>query len=942
MLKISKPLGVQKVSEYYKFEYGSADQAYYAEGKHLIGEWHGHLATQFELVGGVEEEQYSRLALGQHPSTGEQLIKHRPPTGDGPPSRRNDQHLMAGKSRKHLEHIAAWDWTLAPHKSFSVTALVGGDRGVIEDHKKAVRMALDAGERYTQARMGNVNAPITTANWVGALFLHDVARPVQDAPPNPHLHTHAVVFNMTNAGDKIRSVKAHEWYRVQSFVSAVYQAEMAFCARARGYELEYGRNHSTAIKGYTDEYLKAVSARTEEIEREKADKGLVGAEADERINKRLRQAKQAWEPQALWDQHRKQAEHYGNDPRKIVEVARQRSSLILSETERMLRANRALDFAKRRLLEGNAVVDHFELMRDALRHGLGQITLQDVQRAFEQRLARGEREFVQVGHYRTNAPGERYTTSEIRQLELNTIRLALEGKGSGAPIASGLTRDQFRDQFKTRTVGGKEITLNDAQLWMAWNVLTSSDQVLIVRGAAGVGKSTAMKPIGEIAAQHHRFRSAGYEVLGIAATGAAATNLAELGIGAETLQSHLIRGVAKDAPKRLYLLDEGSLVGTRQFHDFLRTVRPRDRVIVAYDPRQHQSVEAGRIIEELEQAGVATFRLEKIVRQRNAPELLKVIEFFSRGQMREGLTLLDEQNRIFEVRGRKDRFSAIAREYAASPHNTLIVSPDNRSLAEINASVRAELQARGLLAQDRCEVQALIGRHDIRTEDRKHAATYNADDIVRFGKGVKFLGAVSGDYGRVISREVEANTVTLRLQRSGREVTYDPRRAFGVEIFTAQSRTFSEGERVQLTRPWKTGKQTKVANRELGTIERLDKEGNARVKLDNGRKVDWKLPAMPHIEYAYAMTSYSLQSKTSERTLLHIDTGDSRIRSLVDKPLLYVGASRGSRDLLVFTDDKDHLLSDDSPVNRLALKPKALGKEEIQQHAFGVGVRMAS
>ena len=40
MLKISKPLGVQKVSEYYKVEYGSADQAYYADGKHLVGEWH--------------------------------------------------------------------------------------------------------------------------------------------------------------------------------------------------------------------------------------------------------------------------------------------------------------------------------------------------------------------------------------------------------------------------------------------------------------------------------------------------------------------------------------------------------------------------------------------------------------------------------------------------------------------------------------------------------------------------------------------------------------------------------------------------------------------------------------------------------------------------------------------------------------------------------------
>src|ERR1700728_1076928 len=75
-----------------------------------------------------------------------------------------DNPKFGKDGKKHSEHIAAWDWTLAPHKSYSVTALVGGDRGLIEDHKKAVRTALDAGEKYTQARLRNI-APMTTANW---------------------------------------------------------------------------------------------------------------------------------------------------------------------------------------------------------------------------------------------------------------------------------------------------------------------------------------------------------------------------------------------------------------------------------------------------------------------------------------------------------------------------------------------------------------------------------------------------------------------------------------------------------------------------------------------------------------------------------------------------------------------------------------------------------
>ncbi|MGA8026624.1 MAG: AAA family ATPase [Bryobacteraceae bacterium] len=506
-----------------------------------------------------------------------------------------------------------------------------------------------------------------------------------------------------------------------------------------------------------------------------------------------------------------------------------------------------------------------------------------------------------------------------------------------------MTRDKFREQYKYRSVERKKIKLNDSQLWMAWNVLTSKDQVMIVRGAAGVGKSTAMEPISEIAAQHQWFQSAGYEVRGLAPTGAAASNLAEIGIRSETLQSHLMLGTPTDAKKRLYIVDEGSLVGTRQFHQFLSSVRAQDRVIVAYDPRQHQSVEAGRIIEELEQAGVSTFRLEKIVRQKDAPELLEVIDLFAHGQIGTGLRRLNEQNRIREVENRKDRFQAIAEDYATHASNTLIVSPDNRSLTEINAAVRTELQTRGLLKANKYEAQVLVGRRDVRVEDRRHAATYNVDDVVRFGKAVGCLGVASGDYGRVLSRDAEADLVTLQVGAAGREVKYDPRRAFGVEIFTAEKRWFAEGERIQLTRPWKERKGKKVANRELGTIEKLDGAGNAHVKLDSGRTVDWRLSAMPHVDYAYAMTSYSLQSKTGERTLLQIDTGDSRIRTLLDKCLLYVGASRGSRELLVFTDDKECLLSEHSPANRLALKPKALSREEIEEHGQQpVSMRIAS
>jgi pilus assembly protein CpaF len=54
----------------------------------------------------------------------------------------------------------------------------------------------DTAEQYTQARIGGNRAPETTATFIAAKFEHDTARPV-DGYVAPQLHTHAVIFNMT-------------------------------------------------------------------------------------------------------------------------------------------------------------------------------------------------------------------------------------------------------------------------------------------------------------------------------------------------------------------------------------------------------------------------------------------------------------------------------------------------------------------------------------------------------------------------------------------------------------------------------------------------------------------------------------------------------------------------------------------------------------------------
>ena len=187
MLTISKPLSAGQAQNYRQKEFTAKEQNYWSQCGEIADEWQGHLAPQFGLAGAVSAEDFARLSQGQNPMTGEQLVRQRASY---------EYQDANGKTIKTMEHRAGWDATFSVPKSVSLTALVGGDERVSEAHRESVRVALDQLERYTQARIGGNHSPETTGKFIVAKFEHDTARPV-DGYVAPQLHTHAVVFNIT-------------------------------------------------------------------------------------------------------------------------------------------------------------------------------------------------------------------------------------------------------------------------------------------------------------------------------------------------------------------------------------------------------------------------------------------------------------------------------------------------------------------------------------------------------------------------------------------------------------------------------------------------------------------------------------------------------------------------------------------------------------------------
>jgi len=313
-----------------------------------------------------------------------------------------------------------------------------------------------------------------------------------------------------------------------------------------------------------------------------------------------------------------------------------------------------------------------------------------------------------------------------------------------------------------------------------------------------------------------------------------------------------------------------------------------------------------------------TVKLEEIVRQKD-PELKQVVEQLARGEVREAVQNLERQGRIHEIQDHDERIAAIAKEYAQSPENTLVISPDNRSRMEINERVHAELQRSGLVSNEEHRIRTLVPRQDLTGADRTWAERYEVGDLLRYSRASKETCIGKGAYAQVKSIDAPNNRLTVELQ-DGTERTYDPHRQLGVSVFREEMRSFSVGDRIQFTAP---ANNLRVANRELGTIESIEEDGRLRLQMDGGRTVELDPRKHPHLDHGYAMTSHSSQGQTADRVLIHVDT-ELGAKDLLNSRMAYVSVSRGRYDAQIYT-------------NNVATLGQALGRDVSHSPAIQQG-----
>lgn len=867
--------------------YYEADD-YYAEDGAAPSRWQGSGAARLGLEGEVDPDRFRQLLEGVLP----------------------DGVTLGARREDGRQHRPGWDLTFSAPKSVSVMALVAGDRRLDEAHAAAVEAALAFTERHaggTRIRDGERVAHVRTGNLTVATFRHDTSR-AQD----PQLHTHAVILNMTHYGDGTwRSLDSRALYQLQKTIGEVYRQELASAVRGLGYEIEIGKESIFEIRGVPAAVLEAFSERAQQVEADLAKKGLsrATATAEEKQASTLytRVSKRPADRAELGVAWRAEATDLGFGPKTrhaLVAEAIQcagASQHIIGQGEVL--AHDAVRFAADKLSERQAVFSRADLEREAGRKAIGAATRRQIMAAVERHQATRQLEARAL----RNPIGldlEGFTTDRAMAYERRMLEIERQGRNGLAQITPPIQASRIVADASF-AASERGLTWSDDQRRAAKTALTSRNAVVGVQGYAGSAKTTTV-----LATVARAAASQGYQVKALAPSASAAITLGEaLDLEGRTIARHLLeRPPAGPGARELWIVDEASLVSAKDMARLLEEAQRRGaRTLLVGDTHQLGSVGAGAAFRQLQDAGLETSHLTRIVRQSNTLTL-EAVEATIAGDARRAFDALDRGGgRIVEAGRVEDRYALIASHFVnldpAQRRRTLIIEPSRDGRDQLTARIRADLLAAGHLGQATATVRGLVAK-DLTRAESKDAGSYAPGDIVIFAKTLTGRSVVKGHAYEVQTVDAKRRVVTLA-DSQGAKIDWAPHRWGRAEAFEGVDRELRQGDRIEFTR---NNQRLRQVNGLQGEIVSLDSQTRkALVRTDRGHTRTLDLDAVQdrHIRHAYVQTAFAAQGRTTDHVLFH---AESKRSNLVDQATLYVAISRARHGATVVTDDRAKLI----------------------------------
>ena len=833
--------------------------------------WHGASAAALGLKGRVDPKRFREVLEGKVPKT--------------------DIRLGRRTREGETEHEPGHDITLSPPKSVSLEALLWGRDEVVRAHDDAVKATLDFIEtRLLETRvwdrefrrMRRAPAP----SMVAATFRHIASRDL-----DPQLHTHCIVANMTqDAEGRWRSLDTGRLKAAEKLVGAFYRNELARRLIERGYTLApsmAGGVPSFEIAGYGRAARLAFSSRRLAILKYIKEKGW---------NYNAARAQQA----ALATRARKNEpgraalEELWQGRAKELGVLRPRKRH--TQPPPVLSMPEIAGLGAAHLEERRSVFVAHDLAMRCLAHSPGRYGIAEVDEALAQ--------MVRDGHLletvRRGVSGRAFVTDRTVRTERGMLALLRDFAGAGGPLTE-------EEPVEARLAASG---LTDGQKEAVRTILLHGDLAVGVQGYAGTGKTAMLKEVAALAG--------GRRVFGLAPSAAAARLLGrEAGIPARTLQwflaryrdvgDNLVDGEAlAELRKRfagsILVADEMSMASTAQTLALMKIAAKLGvgRLALVGDRRQLRAVEAGQPFRQLQEAGMATARMDEIRRQRD-PLLKRAVVHAAAGEPRRALDLLGEN--VVELPA-EELAETAARLWLELPPGergeTLLLAPTHELRRGIVEAVREGLAEEGVLRGRVLEIGTLAKLRLTRAETGD-IRNWREGDVAVFHRDIYPFRVRAGDACTVTG--FEGGRVVLE-HPDGRPRRIRPagEMRYRLELHETQTMAIRAGDRIRWTRG------DRARGLDNGAVAEILSIGPRRLKLltDDGRELEWRHddPQLRHIQHAWASTVHAAQGMTRDRVIAVADAGHGHLGGLQS---FYVQISRARDDAVVLTDDRESL-----------------------------------
>ncbi len=823
---------------------------YYCAKETVIGQWIGRGTERLGLRGEIRAGDPAF----------EYLRKNRHPGGSGKLTPRD------GDNR-----VRFFDFQCSAQKSVSVMAVTMGDTRLLAVHDAAAALAFGELEKFAARQANTLSSRINrrTSNVVAAAFRHTASRAL-----DPQVHTHFVTANATwdLASKDWRALTEFEMVSAIRYAGKVYQNEMARSCQGLGYDLVQIRDARGTITGFE---LAGVSANIRDRfskRRAEVEAGIAkfsekyGREPNtseiHSITTESRNAKLAetTTPEVL------AAQRAQLSPAELKELGILKTQAITRTGQKTTLSGRereSLTVAIAHLYERRSVVAGHEVLAEALNQNLGRIELRRL-------------------HVRANESGLVGLTEEpwVHQRFATIEGLALE---KWAVDFVDRTRGKFQP------MGGGDIQLSShlspEQHTAAAAVLASSDQVVCLRGAAGVGKSTVLLEI------FRELAKTGVPVLCCAPTSSAADTLRKDGLAVKTLSGFLqsaARGELKVIRGGVIICDEAGLTSSHQGAELLAIAeRYAARVLFLGDSRQHSAVEAGDFLRVLEaHSKLHRVELTAIRRQQNKA-YRDAVRCLAAGAARVGLERLDALGWVREGHAGylRDAVADFLRlsDDGKQVGQVLAVTPTWAEHGAFTAELRNQLKTMGLLGAG----ESITVHEPLKwtLAQARNAGNYEAGTIATFHRAAN--GFKAGEFAEV-TRVADGN-VFVQSPAGEQRLSL---RSGAFSIARPRQLDVAAGDRLLIRA---NDRNAGVLNGEIVVVNRIEA---GVIQTTDGRGIDTR--RFREFAHGFAVTSHAAQSKTVQ----HVVVAAERLNAKA----AYVACSRGQMSCVVHTPDKTALL----------------------------------